>query len=320
VNSNRTRVAYRTRLGTAYESDVESFTASRYALELHGQVKLVLTSPPFPLLKPKEYGNLEGEKYLEWISEVFHKVGSWLRPDGSLVVEIGNSWERGEPSMSTLPLRSLMEIASKSGFAVCQQFICNNPARLPGPAQWVTVNRVRVKDSYTHVWWFAKDPWIEADNRKVAQPYSEGMKKLLKRQAYNAGTRPSAHKISSTSFLADNGGAIPSNLLSFANTSDSRSYLDWCKAIDMRPHPARMPKGLAEFFLDFLTTEGDLVADCFGGSNTLGMVAESRNRNWISVERDPKYLVGSLGRFDKTEDKLSARNSPYREHVQMLRS
>lgn len=314
----RTRVAYQTSLGAAYESAIEDFADSRYGQELHGQVKLVVTSPPFPLLKPKEYGNHQGEEYLEWIASVFEKVASWLRPDGSLVVEIGNAWERGQPSMSTLPLRSLMKIAESCGLSVCQQFICNNPARLPGPAQWVTVNRYRVKDSYTHVWWFAKDPWVSADNRRVRQPYSPSMKKLLARQSYNSGTRPSAHKINDTSFLADNGGAIPSNALSFANTSDSREYVSWCRSLDLKAHPARMPRGLVEFFVDYLSDEGDLVADCFGGSNTVGIAAQQAGRRWISVERDPNYLVGSMGRFSRRQDRVLAHNLPYRDYLRVL--
>ncbi len=312
------RIAYKTNLGTAFESEVEKFTSSRYGHELQGQAKLVITSPPFPLLKPKEYGNRQGEEYLEWISSVFQNVASWLRPDGSLVVEIGNAWERGQPSMSTLPLRSLMQIADSCGFSVCQQFICNNPARLPGPAQWVTVKRYRVKDSYTHVWWFAKDPWVQADNRRVMQPYSDGMKKLLKRKSYNSGTRPSEHKINDTSFLTDNGGAIPANALSFANTSDAKEYVEWCRAIGQKPHPARMPKGLAQFFIDFLTDEGDLVVDCFGGSNTVGIAAERSQRRWAAVERESTYLIGSMGRFGRRSDGMVARNRPYVNYLSKL--
>lgn len=46
--------------------------------------------------------------------------------------------------------------AAGAGLRLCQQFVCHNPARLPPPAQWVTVNRHRVIDSFTHVWWMAR--------------------------------------------------------------------------------------------------------------------------------------------------------------------
>lgn len=314
------RTAYRTSLGAAYHSSLEDFVTSRSGQSLGGQAKLLITSPPFPLRKKKAYGNLEGEQYLDWVSDLLARAGSLLAPDGSMVVEIGNAWDPGLPTMSTLPLRTLLAIADQTGFAVCQQFICHNPARLPGPAQWVTVNRLRAKDSYTHVWWFAKDPWIETDNRRVRQPYSPSMERLLRRRQYNTGRRPSDHVINETSFLTDHGGAIPSNVLSFPNTSDDRGYTEWCKSLDLRPHPARMPRALARFFIDFLTDPGDLVMDCFAGSNTVGAEAESAGRRWIAVEQDERYLLGSLGRFRSCRPRPSSRNEPFAGVIRAMRS
>jgi len=65
----------------------------------------------------------------------------------------------------------------------------------------------------------------------------------------------------------------------------------------VRPHPARMQPQLVEFFIKFLTNEGDQVFDPFGGSNTTGFVAELANRKWSVVEADANYLLGSIGRF-----------------------
>ena len=68
---------------------------------------------------------------------------------------MGNSWEPGEPVMSTLALRSLLEFQSKNGLHLCQEFIWQNPAKLPSPAQWVNIERIRVKDSFTKLWWMS---------------------------------------------------------------------------------------------------------------------------------------------------------------------
>ena len=71
-------------------------------------------------------------------------------------MEIGNAWESGRPTMSTLSLRALLAFLEAGGLHLCQQFISHNPARIPSPAQWVTVERIRVKDSFTNVWWMSK--------------------------------------------------------------------------------------------------------------------------------------------------------------------
>lgn len=320
MTSTRTRLAYRTQLGSAYQASIEGFLDSGAGSQFLGTGTLLLTSPPYPLRKKKKYGNLQGEEYLEWIGEVFARASTLLNEKGSMVVEIGNAWDPGQPTMSTLPLRSLINIAERSGFHVCQQFICHNTARLPGPAQWVTIERRRVKDSYTHVWWFARDPYVPADNRRVVQQYSTSMKKLLKTGKYNSGVRPSGWRMNETSFLEDHGGAIPSNVLQFSNTNNDIDYRKWCHHLGIEQHPARMPRSMAQFFIDFLTEPGDLVIDIFGGSNTTGAVAEAADRRWLTIERDPNYLRTSMGRFGSTYGQVTAHNEPYAATKRQLRA
>jgi DNA modification methylase len=289
--------AYATSMGRCYRSSIEEFLASTHSDSIRGKVDLIITSPPFPLVHPKRYGNKVSDEYIDWISGMANPLSDLLSETGSLVIEIGNAWTKGLPIMSTVPLEALIEFGKRSNLELCQQFICHNPARLPSPAPWVTIKRVRVKDSYTHVWWFSKTENPKADNRKVLQAYSPSMKKLISRGSYNHGKRPSDHKVSEKSFLTDNGGSIPASALTFANTNSPKNYRDWCIKNDIRPHPARMQSGLLEFFIKFLTDEGDLVFDPFGGSNTTGSVSESLSRKWIVTEPSNDYVLGSIGRF-----------------------
>jgi DNA modification methylase len=290
-------LAYHTDLGAMYQCSVEAFLGSPLAEPIWGEVQLAFTSPPFPLNRAKKYGNLVGEQYLEWLGQLADPLGDLLTEDGSLVVELGNAWEQGEPVMSTLALQALLKLLEAGGFHLCQQFVVHNPARLPSPAQWVNVERIRVKDSFTHVWWMSRTPRPKADNRKVLTPYTPAMEKLLERKSYNAGERPSHHNIGKTSFLTNNGGAIPPNVFQFSNTRSNDPYLSYCKERDLRLHPARMQPELADWFVRFLTDEGDLVFDPFAGSNTTGAVAESLKRQWLSLELEEEYIEGSKGRF-----------------------
>lgn len=265
---------------------------------LHGEVDLVFTSPPFPLNRKKKYGNEVGDAYIKWLCAFGPLLKRMLKPTGSIVIEMGNSWEPGMPVMSTLALRALLEFQTKNELYLCQEFIWQNPAKLPSPAQWVNVERIRVKDSFTKLWWMSPTTLPKASNHRVLQEYSQAMKSLLKKGAYNAGKRPSQHNISETAFLADNGGAIPSNVLTYANTHSSDPYQLYCKDQGIQPHPARMPSDLAKFFVKFLTEPGDTVLDPFGGSNTTGAAAEALERHWLSIEASSEYIRGSKGRFD----------------------
>ncbi|MEL6836762.1 MAG: site-specific DNA-methyltransferase [Bacteroidota bacterium] len=295
------RIAYKTKLGICYNGMLEKVLQSKKFDKYKGQIDLIFTSPPFPLNRKKKYGNLKGEEYLIWLQEVGSLLYDYLSPKGSIVIEIGNSWESGYPLMSVLPMKALLAFLESNEYYLCQQFVWNNPAKLPSPAQWVNVERCRVKDSFTNIWWMSKTPYPKADNRKVLIEYSTSMKKLLKTQKYNAGKRPSEHAISETSFLKNNKGAIPPNVITAANTKSASRYQTFCKENNLTLHPARMPSELPEFFIKFLTDENDLVLDPFGGSNTTGAIAEELNRRWISIEASSEYVFGSLGRFSSVQ-------------------
>jgi len=290
-------VAYRTGLGQMFLGDAKDTLLSPALNEYKGHVQLIFTSPPFPLNRKKRYGNFQGQEYIEWLISFIPVFKGLLAPDGSIVIELGNSWEPGHPIMSPLNLRALLAFLDKGNLRLCQQFVCYNPARLPSPAQWVNVERIRLKDSFTHVWWMSPGDRPKADNRRVLKPYSQSMKQLLSSQKYNSGKRPSEHTIGRTSFLTNNNGAIPPNVITLANTCASDTYQDYCRTQNLPIHPSRMQTGLAEFFIKFLTEQNDLVLDPFAGSNTTGSMSEQLGRRWISVEVQEKYVKGSFGRF-----------------------
>jgi hypothetical protein len=154
---------------------------------IRGRVQLIFTSPPFPLNTKKKYGNLQGEEYLQWLTSFGSLFRELLTPDGSIVIELGNSWEPGLPTMSTLGLKALLRFQEENNLHLCQEFICHNPARLPSPAQWVTIERIRLKDSFTRLWWLSPSPRPKANNKNVLKEYSAAMQRLLKTKQFNAG-------------------------------------------------------------------------------------------------------------------------------------
>jgi len=131
------RIAYSTRLGRLIHSKAEDALSSSALKRYEGKVDLIFTSPPFPLNRKKKYGNLLGQKYVDWLAEFALKLRPFLKKRGSIVMEIGNAWEPGRPVMSTLSLRALLSFLDRGKLLLCQQFIYFNPSRLPGPAQWV---------------------------------------------------------------------------------------------------------------------------------------------------------------------------------------
>jgi site-specific DNA-methyltransferase (cytosine-N4-specific) len=323
---------YKTQLGAAYLGN---------SLDLMGElpdesVDLICTSPPFALVRKKEYGNVEAHKYVEWFKVFAREFYRILKPQGSLVIDIGGTWLKGFPVRSMYHFELVIELCRPKseggfGFFLAQELFWYNPAKLPTPAEWVTVRRERVKDAVNTVWWLSKEPHPKANNRRVLRPYSEAMKNLLK-NGYEAKLRPSGHDIS-TKFQNDRGGAIPPNIIadsasgagafigqpvlgefnwilendlaqpvniiSASNTASNDYYQRRCKEEGIKAHPARFPQALPEFVIGLCTEPGDLVLDPFAGSNTTGRVAETLERRWLAFELDENYIKASQFRFEE---------------------
>lgn len=285
---------YRTEYGETYNGD-----SLKLIQQLENEsIDLVMTSPPFALLRQKEYGNEKQEDYVEWLGKFAKLLLPKLKHTGSLVVDLGGAYERGKPTRSLYNFKVLIYFCETLGYHLAEEFYWYNPSKLPSPIEWVNKRKIRAKDSVNTVWWFSKSDNPKSDVSKVLAPYSDRMKKLIENpeKFYTAAERPSGHQIS-YSFGKDNGGAIPSNLLQISNSESNGKYLGLCKRLGIKSHPARFPAKLPEFFVKMLTDEGDLVVDIFGGSCTTGEVCEQNRRQWKCFELDRQYVANSIFRF-----------------------
>ena len=283
---------YETEHGAALWAECEA--AACYLEE--GIVNLILTSPPYPLLRKKDYGNLPVSEWLDWLLRC---AETWKRPlaeDGSVVINLGDVWEPGQPAVAPYQEEFVTRMVRELGYVLAQRFAWENPAKMPSPAEWVTVRRVRVTPSLEQLYWFSKTPNPKADNRHVLRPYSASMRRVLASGGEPAQNRPSGHARRDGAFSVDHGGSIPHNLIVVPNTASNDAYTRACKEAGLPVHPARFPASLPEFFIRFLTTEDDIVWDPFGGSGTTAEVCERLGRHWVLTEKRLAYLRGAAFR------------------------
>ena len=175
--------------------------------------------------------------------------------EGSLVIDIGGSWKPGIPTRSLYHFEFLIMLCRDYGFHLCQEHYWWNPAKLPSPAEWVNVRRIRVKDAINCIWWLSQSPW-PASNRRILAPYSDSMKSLLK-NGYTPKLRPSGHDISNK-FGKDNGGSVPPNLIALANTESNSAYQEYCHANSLPVHPPKFPAGVPSILSGCLPTKAIL--------------------------------------------------------------
>jgi len=287
-----TPAAYQTDFGALYHGDAAELMKGLRAKS----VNLVVTSPPYALHFKKEYGNVDKDAYVAWFRPFAEQIHRVLKDDGSFVLNIGGSYNAGTPTRSLYHFRLLLMLCDEIGFHLAQECFWYNPAKLPSPAEWVTVRRIRVKDSVEYIWWLSKTPYPSANNRGVLTEYSADMLRLIQR-GYRAKERPSGYKITNK-FQKNHGGAIPSNVIERGNNESNSRYIKRSAEAGQKAHPARFPAALPEFFMKLLTDDGYLVVDPFAGSNMTGAVAESLGRRWLGFELQRRYIENSALRFD----------------------
>ncbi len=209
-------------------------------------VDLVMTSPPFALKRKKEYGNKDAREYADWFMPFAYEVHRILKQTGSFVIDIGGTWNAGTPTRALYQYELLIRLAER--FHLAQEFFWHNPAKLPSPAEWVTVRRVRVTDAVNTVWWMSKSPWPKADNRRVLRPYSDSMKSLLQ-NGYKPKLRPSGHDISrnfrrdlyarSAASSRTRPGFPRLSLISSLSSSRSPEILYWIRSLEAMSQDVR---------------------------------------------------------------------------------
>lgn len=262
----------------------------------HGSVRLLLTSPPYALNTRKAYGNETGHEYVDWLCRIVEALMPVMAEDGSVVLNLGDAWVKGSPTVSLYQERVAIALQDRLGLHLCQRLLWHNPSAMPVPSNWVGVERKRVKNAVETLWWMSRSERPYADNRNILEPYSDRMKALISAGGSVRAKRPSGHAQREGSFSVDNGGSIPSNLFRIANTGD-QTYARACREAGLPVHPARMPGELARKAISFLSQPDDLIVDPFGGSGTTARAAEDLGRKWITTEANREYVEGARLRF-----------------------
>lgn len=284
-------LVYKTELGEMHCAD----SLAHMCGLADGSIDLVVTSPPYALHFKKEYGNADQSEYIAWMLPFAAEIKRILKPQGSFVLNIGGAWTPGKPVRSLYHFRLLLALCDEVGFFLAQEMFWYNPAKMPAPAEWVNVQRIRVKDSVEYLFWLSKTPRPKANNNNVLLPYSRDMQRLIAKGVKQT-VRPSGHVIKN-SFTSQNVGSIPGNMIQCGNNESNSNYIRGSKKNGSQIHPARYPAELPRFFIKLLTDPGDLVLDPFAGSNTTGAVAETLGRRWLSIELNEAYARDSELRF-----------------------
>ncbi|MRD49689.1 site-specific DNA-methyltransferase [Caenimonas koreensis DSM 17982] len=299
-------VAFSTRLGLALWSSCHDVFP-----RIDEPIALLLTSPPYPIRKPRAYGGVTAGEFTDFICGALEPIVANLLDGGSIALSLSpDCFEPGSPARSTYLEEATLALKRRFDLHLMDRIIWTNPARPPGPVRWASIQRVQLSATYEMVLWFTNNPAAcFSDNRRVLQPHTERHAGLIARGGEKRTTNygDGAYRLRVGSFGAETAGRIPRNVQNFThNGATHRAMRQAAISAGLPTHGACMPLGLAKFLVEFLTRKDQLVVDCFGGWLRTALAAEQTGRRWLATELMGEHLMGAAYAFQHAEGFQSA--------------
>ena len=289
-------------------------------------VQTCVTSPPYFGLR--DYG-VDGQigleptpaEYVEQMVQVFREVRRVLRDDGTLWLNLGDSYtgsanNGGEASktMQGTQAATGKNLPSKSGAGLKPKDLIGIPWRVAFALQadgwylrqdiiWHKPNpmpesvRDRCTKAHEYVFLLSKSERYFFDSEAMREPCSEDMQ----RRASKGHTRGAGGKIDASRQDADKLRGEHAKVIDVSNGRNRRSV--WTVAT--RPykgaHFATFPPALIEPCILAGAPFNGLVLDPFTGSGTTAAVALQHGRRFIGCELNPDYIKLAEARIAAAE-------------------
>jgi DNA modification methylase len=266
--------------------------------ELSSQsVNCCVTSPPYWGLR--DYGNnkqigLEKnpDEFIAELVDVFREIKRVLRDDGTLWVNMGDSYaggiKGGDLKSGGLKSKDLVGIPWMLAFALRadgwylrQDIIWHKPNPMPESV------RDRCTKAHEYVFLLSKSDKYYFDAEAMKEP-SAGLGKTKIRfggKKYGDSDDPK-HATKSGNEYTDSG------------TRNKRSVWSVTAKPFKGAHFATFPPDLIEPCILAGCPEGGVVIDPFFGAGTTGLVAQRHGREWIGCELNPEYAIIAQTRIE----------------------
>ena len=285
-------------------------------------IQTCVTSPPYFGLRDYDVDGQIGleqtpEEYVEKLVQVFREVRRVLKDDGTLWLNLGDSYAgggnyRGVNSEATLTSKQ----RSNRGARGVSQLLCakNTPNQKPKDLigiPWSVAFALRADGWYlrSDIIWHKPNPMPESvtDRPTKAHEYIFLMSKSPK-YFYDAEAvkEPQVGKPHAPGNKTDNGrltsstGHLEEPTRIWAADGKRNRRTVW--TVSTKPykgaHFATFPPDLIKPCILAGSAVGDTVLDPFNGSGTTGQVSVKHGRNYIGIELNPEYIELSKKRLE----------------------
>lgn len=290
-------LAFSTKFGIAIFGD-----ARRVFEKSTEPIHLILSSPPYPLIKERAYGNVNEKEFVDWLCYTLEPVIKNLVDGGSIVLNISNDIHlKGLPAKSLYKERLVLALNDRFGLFKMDEIPWINTSKMP-TNPYATKDKIVMRPAWEPILWMCNNPKaVRSDATRILKPHTKKhlayVRKGGAKKRYENGD--GAYVIKEGAFANETSGALPQNVFMRGHRcKETNAYHLTCKELGLPRHAATFPADLPRHFIQFLTEKGELVADPFGGSLTSVSVAEALQRRWISTDITWEYLRGGGERFE----------------------
>jgi DNA modification methylase len=253
--------------------------------DLVGPVHTTVTSPPYwkllDYLHPGQLGQEDTpESYIENLCLVFDEVKRITEPDGTLWVNIGDTYR--DKQLTGIPW--LLAFAMKKrGWLLRSDIIWCKPSSKPEPC------KDRPSRNHEYLFLFAKGKKYFYDYEAILEPHTNpwAIDCIKKAQETGQTARPRSNPFSKEERRAKGTKGITRaeyGALMNPKGKNKRSVWTVMPAWDKRNHFALFPEALIKPCILAGCPKGGWVLDPFCGSGTSGKVSLENGRNFIGIE------------------------------------
>ncbi len=288
----------------------------RTALQLlpEQSVQTCITSPPYWGLRDYGEGDQIGleetpQQYVDQMVEVFRQVRRVLKDDGTLWLNIGDSYastKEGNTNGTSGKVKQKAGVNDNTRKRTIPDGL--KPKDLVG-IPWRLAFALQADGWYLRqdIIWAKPNPMPESVTDRCTKSHEYVFLLTKSRQYFydhvaikeDATTEHKESKPNPYALHVQNGGKDTQNLGTSALDGKRNKRDVWTVATKpyKGAHFAVMPEALVEPCILAGSAAGDTVLDPFTGSGTVGMVALRHNRNFVGTELNPDYAELAVDRI-----------------------
>lgn len=276
-------------------------------------VDLLFMSSPYPIMAGRSYGRFSPEELLELLLTCAPHWKRALKSTGNLLLNLKDCQlpgSAGRPGpISDYIYQLALALRNDHGFfQPSPEHIWYNPACGP-TGYWTTTAKKLCTHRTEHLLWFSKGAEYYSSTSEVLQPPKpstiETYLRRARRDQKNRVGPSGQNNVYEASVAAAAAGnpqlVCPDNLRVFANSDTDKKMAAALKDAGLPVNDAPMPVSLAEWYIKFLTREGEHVHDPFLGRGTTALAAVRTGRRFSGGDRNLGFLIGAAMRFAGVE-------------------